>query len=631
MEVHGEALIGEPLNDGELTVFIRIGSDYRGNFYEYEIPLKLTPPGRYNNDLETQREIVWPVENRFDIDLSLFQDAKQERNRIINEPGSTLGINDMFIFPVDGARISVTGNPNLSNVRVIMIGVRNPIKTRATGLDDGNPKSGEVWINELRLSDFVENGGWAANAHLQARLADLGTIDLVGQTCTPGWGSIDKKVNERSKEEVVKYDISSNIDLGKFFSEESGVRLPVYVGYSESRIKPQYNPLDPDILLNDALDAARSRDERDSIRSIAEDFIRRKTITISNAGIVKRGEKSHLWDPANFSVNYTYNEIFRSNTKTEIDIEKNIRGGLNYNYEPRSKNIAPFSTVKAFNSPWLKLIRDFNFYPMPRNLAFRTDLSRYYNETKTRNINNPNLLIEPTFRKDFEWTRFYDVKYDITRQLKIDYTATNIARIDEPDGGVDRLRYADRYELWRDSVLTNLSNMGRTTSYYHIINVNYNVPINKIPVLSWMTANARYGATYSWLAGPLFADTSGIDLGNTVKNTNTGQFTAQANLTNLYTKSKWLRDIENNTRPGGSKNLKKEIETVNYSRENVSLRAGRARGIIHNLKTRDITIKVFAADGSQVKVTHEVISETRVNIISESDLQGARVTVEGTC
>ena len=59
----------------------------------------------------------------------------------------------------------------------------------------------------------------------------------------------------------MKYDLSSSIELGKFFPEKAGVRLPVYVGYSETRIKPQYNPLDPDIPLNDALKNAKDKDE----------------------------------------------------------------------------------------------------------------------------------------------------------------------------------------------------------------------------------------------------------------------------------------------------------------------------------------------------------------------------------
>ncbi len=138
--------------------------------------------------------------------------------------------------------------------------------------------------------------------------------------------------------------------------------------------------------------------------------------------------------------------------------------------------------MKFLNSPLFRIIKDFNFYPFPKSISFRTDVSRYYNEVKTRNINNPNLLISPTFRKDFEWTRIFDVKYDLTRQLKIDFTSTNIARIDEPEGAADRKRYRSDYENWRDSVLTNLKRLGRTTSYNHFFNVTYNIPINKLPL-----------------------------------------------------------------------------------------------------------------------------------------------------
>jgi len=130
MEVHEEAIIGQPLHDNDLTLFVRIGSDYKGNFYEYEIPLKVTPPGRYNNDNDAQRTIVWPTENSINIDLSVLQAAKQARNNKIQEPGSSLGISDVFVYYDGTNRISVSGNPNLSNLKVIMIGVRNPIKTR---------------------------------------------------------------------------------------------------------------------------------------------------------------------------------------------------------------------------------------------------------------------------------------------------------------------------------------------------------------------------------------------------------------------------------------------------------------------------------------------------------------------
>ncbi|HEX2920378.1 MAG TPA: cell surface protein SprA [Bacteroidales bacterium] len=629
MEVHAEAMIGQPLQDDELSVFVRIGSDYKGNFYEYEIPLKLTSPSRYNNESESDRARVWPQENSMNIDLSLFQEAKQERNRQMQVPGSSLSVSDVFVYNSGNARISVSGNPNLSNVRVIMVGVRNPIRTRNTFIDDGNPKYGEIWVNELRLSDFIENGGWAANAHFQAKLADLGTLDMVGQTSTPGWGSIDKKVNERSKEQISKYDLSSSLELGKFFPEKIGVRLPVYIGYSETRIKPQYNPLDPDIPLKDAIANAPNKQTKDSIRNISDDFTRRKTFTVSNAGITKRGEKPHLYDLANLSVNYTYNEIYRSNTKTEIDVEKNYRGGINYDYQANPKNITPFRNVRFLNSPAFRIIKDFNFYALPKSLTFRTELNRFYNEVKTRNINNPFLRVTPSFRKDFEWSRMYDFKYDITRQLKFDFTANNLARIDEPTGGVDRNRYSNSYDSWKDSVMTNLRNFGRTTTYNHFMNMTYTLPINKLPLLSWLNSTARYGADYTWLAGPIFPDSLDIDIGNSIKNHNELSLTASASLSSLYGKSKFLKNIENNTMPGAAQKMKTETKTVTFTRENVNLRENTVRSIVHNLKTKDVIVKIFDKNGNQVNGKVDVINDNRVNFTASQAVDGARVIVEG--
>src|SRR5207249_4577201 len=98
----------------------------------------------------------------------------------------------------------VKGSPNLSNVRVLMIGVRNPRDPGGNGPD----VCGEIWVNELRLSDFDEKGGWAATARVQAQLADLGTASIVGNHSTAGWGSIEKKVSQRDKEDKSSYTLA---------------------------------------------------------------------------------------------------------------------------------------------------------------------------------------------------------------------------------------------------------------------------------------------------------------------------------------------------------------------------------------------------------------------------------------
>ncbi len=629
MEVHAEAITGQALADNDLTAFIRMGTDYTSNFYEYEVPLKLTPPGHYNEDSDDSRAIVWPSANSFNIDLSVLQNAKTARNTEMKKAGSSLSLSDVYSYADGSNMVYVCGNPNLANVKVIMIGVRNPIRTRSPSTDDGKSKSAEVWVNELRLNDFKEDGGWAANAHLQAKLADLGTVDIVGQMSTPGWGSIDKTLNERSKETDLKYDISSSLELGKFFPEKLGVRLPVYIGLSETRVIPEYNPLDPDILLKDALKAASGKAARDSIKNLAEEISKRKTFTISNAGISKIKGKKHAWDPSNFSLNYTYNETYTSNTTTEINLEKNIKGGIDYNYEANPVNIMPFKNVKFLNSPLFRIIKDFNFYPFPKNISFRNDVTRYYNEVKTRNIDDPNLIIQPTFSKDLRWTRIFDIKYDVTRQLKIDFTSTNIAKIDEPAGPADKKRYPGQYAAWRDSVLNNIKHLGRTVSYYHTINATYNLPINKLPMLSWLTASTKYSADYRWTAGAIYPDSMHINLGNTIENNSDFTLTSMANLATFYTKLKFLKNIENDTKPDAVRRMKSDFRTVTFTRSNVNFKANTVKSIIHNLNTKDVKLRVLKKDGSEVKGKVDIVSENKINFTPSEKVEKGQVIVEG--
>ncbi|MFW5835418.1 MAG: cell surface protein SprA [bacterium] len=634
MEIHAAALTGQHLNDGDLTMFIRLGTDYRNNYYEYEIPLKITPPGRYDNNSESDREIVWPDENRLEIELDIFQQLKQARNRQMQNSGSGITISSVFVQMDGQNRIKVVGNPNLSNVRTMMIGIRNPshLSNPLEG-DDGLSKSGEIWVNELRLSNFNEEGGWAANARLTARLADLGNVTFAGSTAQPGFGSIDKKVNERLQEQVNQYDLSSNLELGKFFHDDSGVRIPLYIGFSEGFINPKYNPLDPDVPLRDALNAARSRQERDSIIDIAQDYTRRKSLNFTNVQIGGTNEPQKLYSISNWSLSYSFNEMLGRNINTDYRVQRNHRGGINYNYTAQPKNIAPFSNLRLFSSPALRILRDFNFYYTPSFLSFRTDLNRHYQAKQLRNINNPDFLIIPTYQKDFIWNRFYDMEFDLTRQLRFEFSATNTARIDEPEGIVDRQRDPSGYQQWKDSVLVNIQNFGRTTQYYHSANLTYNLPINKIPILDWVNVTARYNATYGWDAGMILPDTVNIDLGNVVKNSNTSQLNAQFNMVNLYNKIGYLQRINQKSRqiPGrqDEQDRQPEFRRVRFERSGVDLEADEAYNINHNLNTEEVVVRVMDDEGRPVRGRTEIVNDRIVRYTVDRDIEDATIMVEG--
>lgn len=628
MEVHAEQIPGTILKDNELTLFIRMGSDYRNNYYEIEVPLKLTPANTYDDNSPDDRAIVWPEANRIDFALEDFQRVKQARNDMMNTNGSSVTFSTVFPFNIDGRDYNyyICGNPNLSNIRTMMIGIRYPQAPDA----QGTTRSAEIWVNELRLTNFNEKGGWAANARVITKLADFGTLSVAGSTLKPGFGSIDQKINERSKEEINTYDISSSLELGKFFPEKSGVQIPMYIGYSESFIDPEYNPLDPDIPLKAALDNAASDAERNEILRNARDYVMRRSLNFTNVRINKRGGKPHFYDISNWTLNYAFNETYAHNPTTERSLEKRYQGGIMYNYNARPLTVQPFNKVKFLNKKIFRLIKDFNFNLGPTSMGFRTEMSRYYKEVILKDINNYG-IVTPTVSKDFLWSRHYDLSYDLTRSIKIDFTASNIARIDEPTSvDIVNRHFKDNYELWKDSVWRNIKNFGRTTQYYHDINISYTLPINKIPFLDWTSSSVRYGATYGWDAAPMDDPNQEIEynLGNTIKNSNTLQLNTQFTFTTLYNKVPYFKRVLQPANKNAQK--KKKTKKVIYERANMVLKADEARVIFHKLSTEDVVVKFFDKDNKEIKGRTEIINENRISFQPDSNVNNVRVLVEGT-
>ena len=536
MYVHAEAgKQGDPIADKDVTVFIRLGTDFNKNYYEYEIPLVLTP--WYTSS--TEPNAIWPDANAFNLPFTVFEQAKIDRNIKMRESGSNVTLSTPYYVTDAGNKVTVVGNPTLSSIKTIMIGIRNPKKATMTDGDDGQAKCVEVWVNELRLTDFNDKGGWAANTRIATNLADLGNLTLAGFISTPGFGSIDKKVNERQKETIMSYDVATNIELGKFFPENTGIKIPMHFDYSELVSNPQYNPLNPDIIFAQDLQSYTSTTARDSIKKIAQDYTQRKSLNFMNVRKDRVGtSKVRLYDIENFDVTYAYTEINHRSFDVVFDNKKTYKGALGYNFSINPKNITPFGKIKFLQkSKSLALIRDFNFYYLPKSLSFRTDLDRMYNETLMRDKTEARLIIEPNYVKTFDWNRLYNMRFDLTRSLNVDFSAMANARIDEPAGKIDK-NDAD-YSWKRDSILNNLSDFGRITSYNQTLNVNYNIPINKIPLFNWLSSNARYTGTFNWLASPL----SLKELGNTIENSNTKQLNGNANMNSLYNKVGYLRKL----------------------------------------------------------------------------------------
>ena len=544
MFIHAEqAYQNKPIANGELHFFIRLGTDFTQNYYEYDIPLYLTPWGSQD------AADIWPSANEIDLALQKLLDAKQARNLIIrNNPGTNVS----YLAPyhqMDGsARITIMGTPTLSSVKTIMIGIRNPKAKPGSASDDGLAKCVEVWANEMRVTDFDENGGWAANTTISADLADFGNIVLAGNISTAGFGTIEQKVNERQQETIYGYGFATNLEIGKFFSEKTAMRIPVHYDISESFETPEYNPLNPDIKYKDDLSTFKDPAQRDSIRRISQDYTKRTSFNVVNMKKMRTGtsKKPKVYDIENFDVSYQYSSQFHRNIDIEYDSRKTYKGGIGYSYSSIPKNFKPFGKSKFLRKhKSLSLIRDFNFYLLPKQLGFRTDLDRKYNETMMRKKTKALIIIEPTYVKTFEWNRNYDLRWDLARSLKLDYKAMVMARVEEPAGIVDR--GSPTWDNYRDTVWRSIGGFGTMNNFNQSYNVSWTVPINKIPILNWLTATARYGGTYRWMAAPRATPF----LGNTIENSNKIQLNTSGNLTLLYNKVKYLKKLNTKRRQGG--------------------------------------------------------------------------------
>lgn len=542
MFVHAEtsSLTDQVTNNKDVSIFVRLGTDFTENYYEVEIPLIMTPWGA---SVDTE---IWPSANELDIEFDLLRELKLERNsRVL----AGLTSNNQLYVKNDpnlpDRLIKIIGNPNLQGLKVIMVGVRNPNKNSNPWdpSDNGTLKCFEVWINELRLTDFDQQGGWAAIGRVNANFADFAQVAVSGNYSTPYWGSIEKKVSERQRETRYGWDGSTSFELGKFFPEKWGLRIPMFLGYSQTVIKPQFDPLNPDIPFNE-LPADQQAISRDKVL----DITRRRSMNFTNVRKERTGgKKAKPWDVENISLTYSYSETFKRDINTEYNLNKTIRGGLNYAFNATPKAWEPFKENKFLaKSKWFSLIRDINIYKGPKLIAFRTDINRTYNAHQIRN--NFDAIVFPTYNKNFTWVRAYDFKYDLTKNLKFDFNATNNGVIGEPIGRVDR-EYRDEYTVFKDSVMQSIRSFGINKQYNHTANVNVTWPINKIPLLDWITLTTRYSTSYDWQRAPFGQDT----LGHTIQNSRNVNWSSQLNLTTLYNKVPYLKKVNQKLQSGGGK------------------------------------------------------------------------------
>ena len=615
---HAEApkLDVNDLADGDLAVFIRLGSDYKNNYYEYEVPLKLTPHGEYNYNNSEHQKIVWPAENMLNFRLEILTDLKLERNR--EKRSGTNGVSFQTVYSGrdpdnDGNTIRVKGNPSLSEVKTVMIGVRN-VRNKL--------KSGEVWVNELRLTDFNEEGGWAANANLNVALSDLGTVNVGGRIETAGFGALDQSLNERRMEDFKQYNVATSIELGKLFPEKAQVSIPFYYAYSKETYDPKYNPLDQDVKLKDAIDKTETKAEKDSIRDYSQDRTVIKSVSFNNVRVNIKSKNPMPYDPANFTLGYSYSINDKKNPETEYETTKDYRANFAYSYVPYVKPIKPFDKLLKKNNGYTRYAKQLAFNVAP-SINFQTAMMRNYYEIKLRDLTGAATGvtndIPVTFSQNFYWDRAFSLNWAFTNNLNITFSSGTNARIEEPYVQVNKELNPDGYQLWKDSVKKSIADLGTPMKYDQQFMATWQLPLQLIPVLDWTNASLSYNATYNWDRGATVSED--IEMGNTIKNQRQFDLQANLNLLSLYNKNKYLKKINqkfNNTRTTAKKTEKKKKPKLE---KEIVLSPDSATVVEHGMFTKKVQITARRTDGRVYKVKFKPINFAQVKILNQDTVR----------
>ena len=529
------------LQDGDLSVFIRLGSDYKNNYYEYEIPLKLTEPrSNYNRYVLADCKAVWPEENMLDVPLSVFTALKKNRNKAKAQGvASYLAPYSMMDAEHPQNKITIVGNPSLGEVKTMMLGVRN---------NSADIKSGEVWINELRLKEHNNSGGWAANANLNVQLSDLGSVNATGRYISEGFGGLEDGVASRTTDNYGTYSVTTSLEMGKFFPDKAKVSIPLYYSVTKEKTTPKYNPLDTDMELKDALDAAGSKHERDSIENIAATKITQTNFSISNARVGIATKRHPMpYDPANFSFTYSHQHQYTTGETTMYERKDNWRGALDYSWSPVYKAWEPFKGLKN-KSKWLDILKRFGLNWLPQNIAFNTEITRDYYELQERDMETlmsgaagVDSKLPLTFSEQFLWNREFSINWDLTKNLHMNFQSATHAQIEEPYTPVNKDLYADQYHAWKDSVWTSIRHWGAPLDYSQNFQASYKVPLNLLPVFDWVNSDVSYNANYSWERGT--EDEEGNSYGNTINTQRELTLNGNFNLVKLYNHVPFLKKV----------------------------------------------------------------------------------------
>ena len=499
--------------DDSVEFFLRWGSDTNNEHY-YEVRLPVFPNWDEQNNIEVFFE-----------DLSRLKLTKEAyANDVVDVNGHLITVvGDTASEVLDnGHLLTVIGEPSLTNIRWLMIGVTNV---------GSNPFTGEVWLNELRLSDVRKDRGMAMRARADLRLSDFISVS----------GEYNRKdadfhtVNERfgGGANSVSGNVAANIQLHKLLPTSWGISIPVSANYSQSLQTPKYEP-GSDILVN------KSTATPEKLREI-ETYNNRKGLNISFSKRTKSRNffVRYLVDPIKGSFNFTKAEMHSSQIRSSEVV--GLKGSFSYDLNFGDQNY--WEPLKWLGTKgFLKKVAATKFYYLPSSIGFRMT----GNDNQDRKITSGGVNQD---RYTANVTRDMSVSLRPFTAITVDFSlndAFDMRVLDDANGSANPDSAQVPVDIFQSrwNELFSSFSPGEATARAQRFNAGFNPKI-----FQWLTTNFKYSANYNW-ANNLAMRSKGTNLSARINNnvTFSGTFDPRK-LTQSFKKKRGLSTAGRSRRP----------------------------------------------------------------------------------
>lgn len=430
----------------DVEVTLRFGLDI--GYYEITRPI-------YNGwDEENGR-------NSFKIDLNWLTALKLSDSSNVKKFRET----DIFVDSSDvikyyftdsdgfktGKRVKIVGKPALNRLKYFNVSVRNI----------GNePVSGEVWLDELRLSGVKKEKGIAMRVQSNLKLSDLGSATVSYSRQDADYHRLQERLSTKNNTSE-NLNITGKLDLHRFLPSSFGLSIPVSGSIIRSQSKPKYFSGE-DILVN-------QQNTPDSIMTLSETIS--LTIPIKKTG--KSDNRFLKYTIDNLSFNLNAKQSRQSDVTYQKKWSESYNGTMHYNLSfGRNNYLKPFDWAKNFPIVG-KTMSDFQFFYTPSSFKTSLKLSESLSWKETRTASRtPDVY-------NFGLDRSMNLDYKITNSISTNYNWSGESIMDEFRG------YA-----WL--ALRDLD-PGLVTNVAEGFSLNVNPTI-----LKWLKPSFKYNADYRW-------------------------------------------------------------------------------------------------------------------------------------